>query len=184
MAAGTIAECFATSPEPENGLALRQMYGIDPTRPTSCKLGALDFINDVRFAMPADDIASRWRQSGRHVFEYIIDQTNPWQSSSRAHHAVDLVLLFGAYDFSFNPSAETVGTEMRRKWITFINGEAPWPSEKIFAFGPFGKSTEIDEDEFAARRRVRHFKLLRSIGQDQVGQIFGKLAAGRLSLNN
>jgi hypothetical protein len=184
MSPELIIQCFNNTADPLHGLALRRMYGIDLSRPTACKLGVLDFINDVRFAMPVDAIASRWRQSGRSVFQYVIDQANPWQASSRAHHAVDLILLFGAYDLSFNPPAEAVGREIRRRWITFINGQAPWPTGRRFSFGPYGESTEIDNNQYAARRRVGHFKLLREIGQDHVSQVFAKLAAGRLSLNN
>ena len=31
---------------------LKHLYGISPTRPNSCRLGALDFITDARFALP------------------------------------------------------------------------------------------------------------------------------------
>ena len=106
------------------------------------------------------------------------------QASSRAHHAVDLVLLFGGLDLSFNPAAEKVGKEMRKRWISFVNGEAPWSSEKSFAFGPFGEYNEINANEFAARRRVKHLDLLEKMDIANINAVFGALAAGRISLLN
>ena len=168
----------------QHGPSLRKLYGITTGRPTASKLGALDFINDILFAVPAEDIAGRWRGRKKPVFQYVVDQANPWQASSRAHHAVDLVLLIGGYDLSFNPSAEAVGNEMRKRWIAFVNGEQPWSAGGKFAFGPLGECKEIDGSQFAARRRVDHWKLLREIGSAQLMPILGALAAGRISLHN
>ncbi|KAG5661252.1 hypothetical protein KAF25_005374, partial [Fusarium avenaceum] len=64
---------------------LKKMYHIYLDRPSSCQNGALDFIND---------------------YKYLVDEVNPWQSSSGAHHALDLVLLFGGFDQEFSDSTK------------------------------------------------------------------------------
>lgn len=163
---------------------LRRLYGVSASRPTASKLGALDFINDARFALPVEEIAAARRKAGKTTYQYVFDQVNPWQSSSRAHHAVDLIFLFGGYNLSSNPAAAAVARVIQERWIAFVSGEGPWDAEKRFAFGPHGKSGEIADEEFAARRRVGHFGVLREIGVPRLGEIFGKLAAGRISLLN
>jgi carboxylesterase type B len=159
-------------------------------RPTASKLGALDFFNDIRFALPVELIAEKVAATGnQRVYRYLVDEPNPWQASARAHHAVDLIFLFGGVDMSHNPAAEAVGQEMRDRWIKFVNGEEPWSSfsstpRRRFAFGPFGESREIDEKHFAARRRVAHFKALREAGPEVLVPIQMALLAGRISLSN
>jgi carboxylesterase type B len=148
------------------------------------KTGVLDFINDVKFSIPIDEIASRCRAVRKPLYQYLVDQSNPFQYSARAHHAVDLLFLFGGIDTSFDKAAEKVGAEMRKRWIAFANGSNPWNSGKRFAFGPHGWTGEIDEDQFAARRRVRQCDLLKKVGLDAVGKVVAQLAAGRVSLNN
>lgn len=124
---------------------------------------------------------------GKKVYRYVVDETNPWQSSARAHHAVDLIFLFGTLDLSHNPEAEAVGQEMRSRWIRFINGEEPWSptsTGKRFAFGPYGESKEINEKQFAARRRVAHTKVLKEARFEVYRPIMNELTAGRISLLN
>jgi carboxylesterase type B len=169
------------------GPKLRKLYHIAPDRPTPSTSGALDFVNDARFAVPAETIAEKVAARGNKVYRYVVDETNPWQSSARAHHAVDLIFLFGTLDLSHNPGAEAVGQEMRNRWISFVNGEEPWSpvsTGKRFAFGPYGESKEIDEKQFAARRRVAHMDVLRKAGFAAYGPIMNKLTAGRISLLN
>ncbi|KAH8171318.1 carboxylesterase family protein [Sarocladium implicatum] len=163
---------------------LKDLYHIHPDRQTSCHYGALDLINDTRFALPALEISERWRKDGRNVYQCIIDEANPWQASSRAHHAVDLILLFGGIDTSFNAGAERTGRELRKAWLDFVYGESPWRSSAICAFGPRGRCGEIDEEEYGLRRRVHCFEYLRALGAHKCREISGKLAAGRVSLLN
>ena len=183
MTAEEITKCFDHC-DTKHRQALKSLYHISPNRPTACRHGALDFINDAFFAMPAEDIAQRWRADNKTVYQYVFDQTSPWQSSSRAHHAVDLILLFGGYDLSHSPSAEEVGEEMRKKWISFVNGDEPWTKNRKYAFGPHGVHKEIDEKEFASRRRARHVQLLRDIQPANMYAVARPLIAGRISLLN
>lgn len=182
------------SKDPNWGIKLRKQYQIVADRPTASKLGALDFVNDTRFTLPAETLAEKATAAGKkRVYRYLVDEPNPWQASARAHHAVDLIFLFGGLDLSHNPAAEAVGQEMRNRWIRFINGEEPWTSfssssssgrRTRFAFGPFGESREIDETQFARRRREAHMKMLREAGPGVYGPILLPLTAGRISLLN
>lgn len=177
-----IAEAFDT--DAEQGASLRRLYGIVQSRGTSSRSGALDFITDVRFALPAEDL---WRQSrergNQNAFRYLFDEHNPWHYSGRAHHAVDLLFLFGGFDFR-NPLAERVGEVWREKWIDFSNGEDPWKSEERFAFGPHGRGGVLDEEEYKYRRREGCFEILRQMTWARYNPIFQHLATGRMSLSN
>lgn len=155
-----------------------------PSRPTASKLGALDLVHDARYSLPIEIISESLQARGTKVYKYVIDQPNPWQSSSRSHHAVDLLFLFGGVDLSFNPGAESIGYEMRRRLTSFVNGKAPWSEQRRFAYGPLGECREIDEVQFAARRRVEHINALREAGRDVYMAIVGALTAGKISLLN
>jgi carboxylesterase type B len=178
-----ISEAFDT--DSEYGPTLKHLYGITSESPTSSRTGALDFINDARFAMPVDDISRIRHNAGKRTYQYVFDQPNPFQASSRAHHGVDLLFLFGSSEYSFfDPSAENVKDTMMGRWAAFINGKEPWSSEIRHAFGPHGKCGKIDEREYSARRRVKHFGILRKMNPQTLVVIFGMLAGGRISLLN
>ena len=129
-------------------------------------------------------ISDKLQSSNKTVYKYVIDQPNPWQSSSRSHHAVDLLFLFGGVDLSFNPGAEGVGQEMRRRWVRFVNGDAPWTEQKRLAYGPLGECREIDEVQLAGRRRTGHINALREAGMGVYMPIVAALTAGKISLLN
>ncbi|KAH6867160.1 hypothetical protein B0T10DRAFT_502649, partial [Thelonectria olida] len=168
-----------------NSSKLEELYHIHPDRPQSCRHGVLDIINDTRFALPALEMAERWRKTDdKKVYQYIVDEANPWQASSRAHHAVDLIFLFGGVDISFNPGAEAIGTKMREAWLTFIHGGSPWAQTSIQAFGPLGRYEEIDTTEYRARRRMGCFEYLRTLGATKQREVSGRLGTGRVSLLN
>lgn len=163
---------------------LRRIYGIYPDNPIASRLGAQDLLNDLRFNLPVDTMAEQWKHAQRPVFRYLVDQPNPWQTSSRAHHAVDLLYLFAGFDLSFAPEAQQVSQSMQQKWIEFIVGERPWQPEKCWAFGPCGESKEIDLGELDARRRQRHLLTLRAAGLDKINAVARSLEVGRISLLN
>lgn len=180
MTAAEIVACFDSAGD--QALQLKSLYNIDADRPTSCKLGALDFINDTRFTLPVIIIRDEYRNAEKSVYHYTFDQANPWQASSRAHHAVDLLMLFG--NLNLNAAAAAVRQEVQDKWLSFCNGQAPWPEDGVYAFGPYGRCTLITPEEYESRRRVRHCAFLKNIGSGQYNPICGKLAAGRISLLN
>lgn len=182
MTADQIVECFDKAGT--SASELKALYHINKARPTQCKNGALDFMNDLIWVLPSLAISKLFNDDGKKVFRYLFDQANPWQASSRAHHAVDLLYLFGGFDLSANPSADTLGREMRRRFIIFINGEAPWSLDKVFAFGPLGACNEVDGAGIAARRRMRQVARLQKMEGSDIKAAFGSLAAGRLNLHN
>ncbi|THW68769.1 carboxylesterase [Aureobasidium pullulans] len=182
MTAEQIVECFNKAGP--SGDRLKELYHINGLRAPQCRHGALDFLNDVRFASPVPLIAERYRAEGKKVYRYLFDQANPWQASSRAHHAVDLLYLFGGFDMTMNPSAEELGKELRRRLIWYINGDAPWTIHKSMAFGPLGETKEIDDRGVAARRRTRQMEEVKKLQASDVAAVFGSLAAGRISLHN
>jgi hypothetical protein len=182
MSAFSIFDMFGH--ESESSAQLRELYGIYYDRPVSSKLGALDFLNDMRFSLPAEAMVSEWCKAQRPVFRFLVDQPNPWQTSSRAHHGVDLLYLFGGYDLSFDQAAMKVSLSMQRKWIEFISGDNPWQPGGYWAFGPCGDSKSIDQIGFGARRRQRHLDVLRTLNTDYLNTIVKNLAIGRSSLFN
>ncbi|KAH7000802.1 hypothetical protein EDB80DRAFT_866807 [Ilyonectria destructans] len=91
---------------------LKRVYKIETTRPSSCKLGALDFINDYKFVIPIERLVQDWRAAQKPVYRCVVDEPNPWQLSNGAHHAVDLILLFGGFDHLIDGVAKRTGKEM------------------------------------------------------------------------
>jgi hypothetical protein len=83
-----------------------------------------------------------------------------------------------------NAAAEEVGKTMRNKWIQYINGDAPWGSKQRYAFGPFGKCGEVDDDEFSARRRTKIWGTLKLVDIKALNSVIGALASGRISFDN
>lgn len=168
----------------EWGAKLRKLYQVVEDRPTAAKLGVLDLAHDIRYALPIEILSKKLEAAGKAVYKYVIDQPNPFQASSRAHHAVDLLFLFGGVDFSFNSAAMAVSKEMRQRWIDFVAGEKPWAGDRRFAYGPVGECKAIDEDQFAARRRISHCQILQEAGVAEYMPILAALTAGRISLLN
>lgn len=166
------------------GTRLRKLYQVVADRPTAAKLGALDLVNDARYTLPVELVARKLQAANKRVYKYLVDQSNPWQPSSRSHHAVDLLFLFEGVDLSFNPSAQAIGKEMRHRWIKFVTGERPWSEGLRYAYGPLGECKEIDEAQFAARRRVEHCRVLQEAGIGCYMPIIASLTAGRISLLN
>lgn len=165
---------------------LKRLYHIYPDRPSSCKTGALDFINDLRFVLPIHRLEDLWKDVGKLVYRCMIDEANPWQPSSGAHHAVDLVVLFEGIDLSFAPAAERTGQAMREAWIKFVSTEEPWPnaSTTSYAFGPHGSCKELEDWEVQSRRRVTQTNKLASMDTALLTKAFITLAAGKVSLLN
>ncbi|EGU72957.1 hypothetical protein FOXB_16545 [Fusarium oxysporum f. sp. conglutinans Fo5176] len=174
-----IAKAFDASEQ--YGDELKKLYHIYPGRPSSCKTGALDFINDYKYLLPVQRLEKSFKDARKPVFRCLIDEANPWQPSSGAHHAVDLVLLFGGFDLSFSPSAERVGQAMREAWVKFISGEEPWPeaTEKYYGFGPHGSLKTLEDWEVQSRRRIGLAEKLSEMESPFLDKTSRGLAAGK-----
>lgn len=182
MTAAQIVECFDKAGS--SSKELKELYHINEARPTQSKHGALDFIEDLIWVVPSLVISKLFGGAEKKAYRYLFDQANPWQASSRAHHAVDLLYLFGGFDISMNPAADAVSKEMRRRFILFVNGEAPWSVDRLFAFGPLGNCKEVDDAGLAARRRTEQVERLQEMTGSDLKAAFGSLAAGRMNLHN
>ncbi|KAG5758673.1 hypothetical protein H9Q72_013190 [Fusarium xylarioides] len=179
-----IAKAFDASEQ--YGDELKKLYHIYPDRPSSCKTGALDFINDYKYLLPVQALEKSFKNASKPAFRCLIDEANPWQPSCGAHHAVDLVLLFGGFDLGFAPSAERVGQAMREAWIKFIYGEEPWPeaTQKYYGFGPHGSLKTLEDWEVESRRRLRLAEKLSEMESSLLDKTSRGLAAGKVSLLN
>ena len=182
-----VAQCFSTSP-PEHGQTLAKAYLQNPTISAPSlgmvRSGALDFLSDAHFSLPVRNITRRLRGQEQKVYQYVFDERNPWArptaTASRAHHALDLLPIFGGYEDDVNDGMKYVGRKLRHNWIMFVNGEQPWDSGKVYGYGPQGKCAELSEEEYAQRRRAEHFNLLDMAGRPVFDRIWGRLvgAAG------
>ncbi|BCS30690.1 uncharacterized protein APUU_80993S [Aspergillus puulaauensis] len=162
------------------GAAVAQLYNIDfqSMESTKPRIGA--FINDLKFAFASDALSLMENKAGRRrCYRYIVDQPNPWNPSAGAHHAVDLLLLFGGYDYTNDEGAVQVSQDMRKRWIHFMYGDEPWGGNDVYAFGPAGKSGAIGKEELARRRRVQCFDGLRKIGWANCQALATRLMSAR-----
>ncbi|KAF4547483.1 Carboxylesterase-like protein 12 [Elsinoe fawcettii] len=166
------------------GEKLKKVYHIKKERASSARHGALDLINDVLWAMPTWNLAKLFKDQGKKTYVYLFDQTNPWQASARAHHAVDLIYLFEGFDLSSNPVGQALAKEQRQRYLNWVHGEEPWSADKTCAFGPHGKVSEIDEDEVNSRRRMAEIAEIRKLPFAEVLGVLPGLIAGRISLHN
>ncbi|KAF4343548.1 lipase 1 [Fusarium beomiforme] len=165
---------------------LKKLYHIYQDRPSSCKTGALDFINDYKYLLPIHRLDKSYKDAKKSVFRCMIDEANPWQPSSGAHHAIDLVLLFGGFDLGFAPSADRVGEAMREAWIKFVNLEDPWleADRRVYGFGPHGSLGSLEDWEVRSRRRVARAERLAKMESSFLDKTTFGLAAGKVSLLN
>lgn len=185
LTASEITTAFTHPNDPRLSQALLRAYHISPTHLPASRAGALDFLTDVRFAWPNRTLANIRGLDGRKTFRYVFDQPSPFQASSRAHHGVDLLYLFGAYsDVFLTDGQRTLGDVVRAKWIAFANNEEPWDESSCFAFGPFGLSSEIDQSSLGERRRIKAWDVLEKTEPNELVRIFTSLASGRISLFN
>ncbi|KAM0230294.1 hypothetical protein ACHAPO_009287 [Fusarium lateritium] len=138
------------------------------------------------FVLPIHHLEQLWKDAQKPVYRCLIDESNPWQPSSGAHHAVDLVLLFGGLDISLAPAAERTGKALREAWIRFVSSNEPWPnaSSSTYGFGPHGVCKELEDWEVQSRRREMETSKLRNMDSTLLGKAFFSLAAGKVSLLN
>ncbi|KAF2154730.1 carboxylesterase [Myriangium duriaei CBS 260.36] len=162
---------------------LKKLYHINPTRPSSCRAGALDLLNDIFWAIPTSKLKAQVEDAGGLVFRYLFDQPNPWQASARAHHAVDLLHLFEGFTIS-DPGALAVAKELRRRLVLFVAGQPPWPTTRTCAFGSHGNVSEIGRDEVTTRRRVTEMERLAKMPAKDIAAARAGLVVGTLSLHN
>ncbi|KAH6990071.1 Alpha/Beta hydrolase protein [Ilyonectria destructans] len=122
---------------------LKWLYHIYLGRSSVCKQGALDFINDYKFVLLIQCLTKLWSKYKKQVYRYLINKPNPCQPSG-AHHAVDLLHLFGGFDFSFSRAAYQTGSKMHETWISFVHFKDSQSPRPCVAFGPNGEYQYLD----------------------------------------
>jgi carboxylesterase type B len=141
-------------------------------------MSILRFAGDAKFnyltEMYARDFA---KSSGGKAYRYVFDAANPFVPESGAHHAVDLLYLFGGIPLP--AEQEEVGAEMRSRWIKFVNGSAPFDSEKVLVFTRV-KAEVMDKAEISKRRNVEQWTVLEELGWEKVAPVVGDVVRGRI----
>ncbi|KAF5250383.1 hypothetical protein FANTH_4416 [Fusarium anthophilum] len=148
------------------GSEITKLYGIDFSSMEAAMPRVSAFINDIKFAFGTHEIYETERKLGkRKCYRYVMDQVNPWNKGAGAHHAIDLLFLFGGpFKYSHDEPAQKISIAMRENWVSFIYGRDPWEQSTAYAFGPDGGHGPIKPEELAARRRISRLEKLREIG--------------------
>jgi carboxylesterase type B len=135
-----------------------QHYGLSRTQTANVtKIGEIlpglgAFLNDFLFASPSNRAAHALTKAGTKVYTYCFDRTNTFPSplNGLAHHALDLIYVFGNFEHAFGEKKDVeLSHAIMKKWIDFANGKEPWDS---FATG---KALQITTDGDLA---VKSFK--------------------------
>ncbi|KAK5674338.1 hypothetical protein LTS10_012922 [Elasticomyces elasticus] len=160
---------------------LLSSYHIEIDRPSASIIGALDILADVRFSWSGQRAAEMWKAQTK-VIKYTFDEPNPWQPSARAHHAVDLLFLFGTYQDHFPEHAARLSVKMRQHWIDFVTSDSPRDLEDL-VFGPHGTVEKAQPDCIAVRRRSEAWQTLDKIGYASLNKLAGTLGLNKISLD-
>ncbi|KAL2205517.1 alpha/beta-hydrolase [Sarocladium strictum] len=165
---------------------LKELYHIHADRPSSSRIGALDFVNDYKYLLPIERLLKLFKSTYKEAYWALIDEANPWQPSIGSHHAIDLVLLFGGFNDIINEAARQSGSNLRQAWIRFIAGGKPWIADQDspYAFGPYGDTKEVGSLELRSRRRIAATEVLNRIEGSVLDKVLGALVAGKISLHN
>lgn len=121
-----------------------------------------DFITDALYVHPVGTVARRWRRARKHVYEFIIDEPNPFRMDQRAMHGTNLIYAFGSYEFDTD-RAKYIRDQMQKHLLAFVYNEAPWPKESVFGYGPDGTCGTLSPAEVEKRRRISKHEFLNQI---------------------
>ncbi|KAF8428103.1 Alpha/Beta hydrolase protein [Tirmania nivea] len=147
--------------------------------------GALRFISDGFFIFPTERTVDHWRLNrGKHVHRYLMDQRNPWKPEAHgAHHAIDLLYLFGILSFAYNNEGGVkVGRAFQNDILKFVTAEKEeldqelgWDEKNIRAYGgPDGFVGVISSEQLGERRRVDLMRtVLTELGDEVVAKAVG-----------
>jgi hypothetical protein len=166
---------------PDTGAEIVKAYDIDLGSMDTARHGISAFLNDIKFAFGTDEIYRLEHNARkRRCFRYVMDQPNPWDESAGAHHALDLLFLFGGpFDYSSDQAAMRVSGDMREKWVAFVYGEAPWDEKLVYAWGPDGRYGPVPDEQLKERRRVGCFEAVRRIGWERLQPLVTRLVEAR-----
>ena len=168
----SLTQYFSSSKK--HGTALMATYNLtkDSTDAEAKQIG-LDFLNDGMFAHPAYAVAQRYKAASVPVYQYIFDQVNPFDPSAKAHHSVDLLYLFRAFDLSktAEATAEEFSKSVQEKWVTYATGGTPWAKNTYYAFGPSGQVGPLSTEDLKKRRRLPAYGVLDHLSPEELRHI-------------
>lgn len=198
-----------TSPDPRNQRLTTAYFSPPPTSPSPHpslghtalglspdKQNALSFMADHLFHLPNHLVARSLTSATStttptKLYHYLFNEPNPFstllpagQGVPRAHHAVDLLALWGNYDASFpaNSTFAPIGNAFRSSILTFVNGDAPWTEQNnemgtVYNFGPDGRCGEIDALGYQKARRTEQMKVMEEVGREVCQGVWERLIA-------
>lgn len=149
--------------------------GLQAENPQYSVLEFLRLMQDVFFSHPNHTIIRAHRAAGSSAYEYLFDQSNPWDKTRLAHHGCDLLYWFGSYDFP--PSETRVCEAMKWSFFSYVNGDEPWPKDKKYGFGPDGYTGELSEEDVERRRRPEVYEIFDTIDIMELVELAEKIQA-------
>jgi carboxylesterase type B len=229
-----VEKIFAGSQATNEQHSLCTMYVDHARRSDHSSLGLtahqkaiLDFAGDYLFARGSqtiakclrEDLGTKSEKQASHspqIWQYIFDEANPFAASARlanpkakviarAHHAVDLLALWGNYDEVSDQAPwrafREVGHQFRRAVVSLVTGNRTsdpaqanlWKNDQVMAFGPGGNATRLpladddhgtgieDEqnvvrrDSYASRRRVAGLCAMRLAGDEVIDGVWREI---------
>ncbi|KAI5803015.1 Alpha/Beta hydrolase protein [Geopyxis carbonaria] len=133
---------------------------------------ALKLLNDILFHYQMSRTAALWKSSGKKdVFQYVLDQRNPFTPEMETQHDANLLFCWGSYDVSAYPQAESVRHEFQTAITTFVYGQPPWESGAVFGFGPDGLSQKLNNKQYCEHRRVRPMAFLEHLDEGEIQRL-------------
>jgi carboxylesterase type B len=142
--------------------------------------GVLKFTGDAKFHYHTERYYRDFLSANPKVYRYIFDAPNPFVPETGAHHAVDVLYLFGCTPMS--PAQEALGEEMRKIWSRFVAGVDPWDKgacEKVLLLAAEGCRI-VDAEEVGKRRNVEQWEVLDRLGWEAVAPVVGEVVRGRI----
>lgn len=178
--------------QPEIAAQLLAAYGISPDLPDDdAILSVLRFASEIAFYAPARAFAQGWPSHGDSKFYlYHFNEGIPWEGrfQGEAGHILDVAYLFQNYNNYLNDKEKAVAVSYADDFISFVNGEAPWPPAsppKLGArvYGPSGggKISNYVADGLpkSVDRGEQILKLGETAGFDNILDVFQNFLQGR-----
>jgi len=145
------------------------LYGIQPT----LALGDLHRImwrmtGDAYFSIPAWLSAHRSRHPKTYVYHFDQISTMPGESEGFAHHAHDLMYVFGNWSQEPTATQAKLINSIQDGYIVFSHGEDPWesfqPNKSWRIWGPKDEVSLRTEDEDETKRKYSRMAAICSGG--------------------
>ncbi|KAH7124141.1 carboxylesterase-like protein [Dendryphion nanum] len=180
------------SVHPQAAEELLSAYSISASTDDDEAMNAiLQFASEISFYAPALAFAKGWPNTQEHkFFLYHFNEGIPWEGrfKGRAGHILDVAYLFQNYNEHLTDAQKAVARAYGKDFISFVNGEDPWPpvsGDKLGArvYGPSddgitAKYVESGNPEEIGRNS-RVLKLGEMASFDAILDVFQNFLQGR-----